>query len=399
MRDASTVLPQIRARYRNKWRDWLLRDSEAACSFSLDAPSAQTIARDSAVVGRWVRAWRDWSRAHPTAQLRTATRQTVVGTQEVPTHLDLTTVEDLVALDRDLSSHWSTASVRWTLLKALPRGASAARLRPHLQQIVDLEPADFKILIDAAVWFTEHPRSGLTIRQVPVVGMHTKWLARHRWLVLACLNLTPRSDFGTEQLEEDLDQDDLDPLGLVSLPAHVDVILVDPADRALVGGLRHVSAPLPEIDVLPVRPRTVLIVENKESAYLIPDQTRTVIIHSLGNHLNVLSNIGWLSGARHLYWGDLDRAGLTLLSRARTQLPGLVSVLMDPVTLEEHKALAVGDETRADTPEPNLTDAEAASLAAISTDNGTYLRLEQERLPAWFVLERLKWTLDGVAQE
>ena len=37
---------------------------------------------------------------------------------------------------------------------------------------------------------------------------------------------------------EELEQEDLDPLGLKALPVHVDVILADPADRALVGGLR-----------------------------------------------------------------------------------------------------------------------------------------------------------------
>lgn len=173
------------------------------------------------------------------------------------------------------------------------------------------------------------------------------------------------------------------------------MILADPADRALVGGLRHLSAPLPEVDALPIHPEMILIVENKESAYLIPDRPRTVVVHSLGNHLNVLDEIGWLDGAHHLYWGDLDRAGFTLLSRARARLPHLVSVLMDPVTLEEHRTLAVQDGTRADTPEPNLTDIETAALAALSAEHGTYLRLEQERLPSPFILSRLSRTMEA----
>ncbi len=50
---------------------------------------------------------------------------------------------------------------------------------------------------------------------------------------------------------------------------------------------------------------------------------------------------------------------------------------MDPVTLEAHRTLAVQDETRADTPDPNLTDIETAALAALSAEPGIYLRLEQ----------------------
>ncbi len=139
----------------------------------------------------------------------------------------------------------------------------------------------------------------------------------------------------------------------------------------------------------------ILVVENKESAYTIADRPRTVVIHSLGNHLNILSEIGWLDSARQMYWGDLDRAGFTLLSRARARLPSIVSVLMDPVTLAEHKTLAVRDETRVDSPDPNLTDVEAAALAALSAEDGTYMRLEQERLPSPFVLSRRSTAMEA----
>jgi hypothetical protein len=392
MRDPDHVMDQIRVRYRKNWRDWLLDRADAQYSFALAAPSAQAIARESDTVGEWVRVWRKWSEVHPAARLRSGTRRTVVGAQEVFTHLDLPTVDDLVVLDEGLAGHWRRANVRWTRIRELPWGVVEERLRPCLQQVVDLDDADFEILLKAAKWFTENPRSGLTIRQVPVLGMGTKWLARNRRLVLACLNITEQPH--ADRPDEELEQDDLDSLGLKALPVHVDVILADPADRALVGGLRHLSAPIPEVDALPVHPEMILIVENKESAYLVPDRPRTVVVHSLGNHLNALNEIGWLAGAHHLYWGDLDRAGFTLLSRARARLPRLASVLMDPVTLEEHRILAVQDETRADRPDPNLTDIETAALAALSAEHGTYLRLEQERLPSPFILDQLSRAME-----
>lgn len=393
MHDPDYVLDQVRIRYRKNWRDWLLDRADAQFSFPLAAPSAQAVARESDTVGEWLRVWRNWSQAHPAAGLRSVTRWTVVGSQEVFTHLDLPTVDDLVVLDQGLKDHWRRANTRWSRIRTLPGGVVEERLRPHLNQIVELEDADFEILLKAARWFTQNPRSGLTIRQVPVLGMGTKWLARNRRLVLACLNIIeePR----VHEPDEELEQDDLDPLGLKALAVHVDVILVDPADRALVGGLRHLSAPLPEIEALPIHPEIILIIENKESAYLVPDRPRTVVVHSLGNHLTVLDQIGWLDGAYHLYWGDLDRAGFTLLSRARARLPRLVSVLMDLVTLEEHRTLAVQDETRADTPDPNLTDIETAALAALSGEHGTYLRLEQERLPSTFILSRLSQAMEA----
>lgn len=397
MHDPDQVMDQVRVRYRQNWRSWLLNRTGAHFSFPLAPPSAEAIARESDTVSSWMRVWRSWAQAHPAAQLRSATRRTVVGTQEVFTHLDLPAVEALVTLDQGLADHWRRANVRWSRIRALRGDVAGEQLRPFLHQIIDLDDADFEILLKAAAWFAENPRSGLSIRQVPVLGMGTKWLARNRRLVLACLSIggniggQPRAD----EADDELEQDDLDPLGLKALPVHLDLILADPADRKLVGGVRHLNAPLPEVDTLPIRPETILIVENKESAYLVPDRPRTTVVHSLGNHLNILDQISWLDCAHQLYWGDLDRAGFAMLSRARARLPRLVSVLMDPVTLEEHRTLAVRDETRADTPEPNLTDIETAALTALSAEHDTYLRLEQERLPSPFVLNRLSRAMEA----
>jgi hypothetical protein len=96
-------------------------------------------------------------------------------------------------------------------------------MRPLMHQIIDLDDADFEILLRTARWFTGNPRSGLTIRQVPVLGMGTKWLARNRRLVLACLNITGEPP--ADEPDGELEQDDLDPLGLKALPVHVDLIL------------------------------------------------------------------------------------------------------------------------------------------------------------------------------
>jgi hypothetical protein len=393
MRDPDHVMDQVLVRYRQNWRDWLFSGADVQFSFPIGAPSAQAIARESDAVGQWMRTWRNWSQEHPGAMLRSVSRHTIIGAQEVFTHLEIPTVNALVALDQNIANQWRRANLRWPRIRALPGGASEERLRQWIQQIIELEDADFEILVKAAEWFAENPRSELTTRQVPVLGMGTKWLARNRRLVLACLNIAEGSH--ASEPGEDLEQSDLDPLGLKCLPIHIDVILADPADRLLIGGVRHLRAPMPEVAALPIHPEMVLIVENKEAAYVVPDRPRTVIIHSLGNHLNVLDDIIWLKDAHQLYWGDLDRTGFTLLSRARALLPGIVSVLMDPVTVEEHRVLAIRDETRADAPEPNLTGVESSALAALSTEHGSYLRLEQERLSPPYIIRRLSLAMEA----
>jgi hypothetical protein len=392
MRIPDEVLDQVRTRYNNNWRDWLVLPP-GKLSFSLSPPSAHAIAHDSVAVRTWLRIWRAWADDHPVAHLRTVSRRTLIGNQQIYTHMDLFSVESLASLDTQLAERWHTAKQRYAVLAefAVPQD----RLKPYLTQITDLDNYDFDLLIRVARWFTENPRSGLTMRQVPVLGMHTKWLARHRTLVLSLLHLrTERSTLLNEPDDDSLDAHDLDILGLRPLPNNVDIILIDPKDQRSLGGLRHVRAPLEEIAELPLYPRHVLIIENKQSALPVPNWPGVVVVHSLGNYLDALAAVPWIADAKTWYWGDLDHAGFTLLSRARARLPGITSVLMDRDTLSRYVAFAVKDTTgRIDPPDPTLTTAERETLEALATE-GHRLRLEQERIPWRYVVRVLEETLE-----
>lgn len=176
--------------------------------------------------------------------------------------------------------------------------------------------------------------------------MRTKWLAHHRRLVLTLLNkTTPGPSPYIDETVDDMPEAAFDALGLRAQPPQVLIILNDPADQARFGGLRHILAPLPELSNLPVHPEQVLVTENKEAALVVPNQAGLVVVAALGNHLNALNalaDLTWIDSTEAVqYWGDLDRAGITLLSRARAIIPSLRSVLMDPDTLRRYQHLAV----------------------------------------------------------
>jgi hypothetical protein len=99
-----------------------------------------------------------------------------------------------------------------------------------------------------------------------------------------------------------------------------------------------------ELARLQIHPDTVLIVENKEPALAWSDTTGLAVIHSLGNHLDVLQCLPWIPHDRCWYWGDLDRHGFTLLSRARTMVPQLASLLMEPGDIETYRPLGVEED-------------------------------------------------------
>ncbi len=313
---------------------------------------------------------------------------TIFGDQPVYTHLDLADTTALASLHPDTADHWATAQHRHDQLRGFEVGVC---IKSWLGQIIDLPAEDFTTLLTAAAWFRTNPASGLTVRSVPIPGMHTKWLARNRALVLACLNLEavpPASDV------DEVPRQVLDALGLRPTSPEIGVVLADPALQALVGGLRQITAPVHEITALPIVPDTVLIVENKDPAIAWPTTRGLAIIHGLGNHLQVLRQIPWIPAANTWYWGDLDRHGFTLLSRARSLLPGLRSIVMTPADITAYSHLGLIEKlTRYDPPLATLTCDETRALAQLTVDDG-HLRIEQERIPLLDAVARLKMRCD-----
>lgn len=383
MRDPGYVLENARNRYRRVWREALLGAESDTHAIALDPPSGAMIADRVGDVSAWLNIWRQWATEHPDIALRTRTLRTRFGVQPIYTHVDIPDINALAGLNSDTAAHWERAGERWNHLHRYRPGQAVV---PWLARIVDLDDYDFATLLAATAWFRAHPRSGLTARSVPVPGMHTKWLARHRGTVLACLGTRVAPAESAESARDadpvDIPAGDLDALGLRPLPREIGVVLADPALRAVVGGLRQVSAPVNELADLQICPATVLIVENKEPALVWGDTTGLVIIHSLGNHLDVLGHLPWIRHDRCWYWGDLDRHGLTLLSRARSMIPQITSLLMGRGDVETYRPLAVAENLdRYDQPDPTLTLAEASALSALHLSDGRYLRIEQERIP------------------
>ena len=383
MRGPEYVLEKVQNRYRSVWRDALLGADPGVYSVALDPPSVSAITSHAGDVSAWLVRWRQWAEQHPDVTLRSRMIRTKFGAQPIHTHLDIPDTPALASLNPGTASHWQRARARWDQLHRHQPGHA---VRPWLARIVDLDNYDFTTLLAATAWFRAHPRSGLTVRSVPVPGMHTKWLARHRGMVLACLGTATDSSQFTESTGDadpvDIPADDLDALGLRPLPREISIVLADPVLRAAIGGLRQISAPVDELARLPMHPDAVIIVENKEPALAWSDTTGLAIIHSLGNHLDVLSRLPWIRPDRCWYWGDLDRHGFTLLSRARTMVPRLASLLMALADIETYRPLGVEEDLdRYDQPDSTLTLAEANALAALQLTDGKYLRTEQERIP------------------
>lgn len=360
------------ALYRRECRAWAATPSPApAMDVPLHPPTERAALDDLNATRAWVESWRAAEVDGPLAVDWVTKSWARVGAQQVPARARVEGIEDVVELaalaDAGIASEWQAMRSRCVDLAGalVPRAQAPEVLRStvarHAGAIAALPPGDFAVLEGVVAWLAEHPVSGRRIRSLPIRGIDTKWLERHRSLVTALVSaVTGIAD-----------------LGLLSAPTRVRLRSLDP--NLAVGGLRDVAAPVDELAALSLAPATVLVTENLETLLELPDQAGAVAIHGAGFAVEALALVPWVAQARILYWGDLDSHGFAILHRARAVGLEFESVLMDRATLEEHRDLWVAEPSPASGEYPLLTPAEQDALSALRAHGN--VRLEQERIP------------------
>lgn len=342
----------------------------------LHPPTERAVLTDQGAARSWADAWRGvhgvqwddrkWSR---------------VGTQSVPIRLDLATAPVISRFaGRATSGDWARAL---ELVAAAREAFSVEHLEDtelgrtvasKLPALLKLPATDARLCLGLAGWLSTHDVSGMYLRQVPLPGVDTKWLGKHRGLVTALVRAaTGRDD-----------------LGLASAPERTRVRILDPAAAPGLAalGLTDVEAPLDELASLRITSSVVLVVENRETLLALPLLPGVVAVEGRGYGAGPrLAALPWMSSARVLYWGDLDSHGLAVLDQFRSRFPKAESVLMDVVTLEAHRELWIPEPSPSAASMPRLSPAESESLALLRSAGN--MRLEQERIP-W------PWVLSGL---
>ncbi|MFD4368660.1 Wadjet anti-phage system protein JetD domain-containing protein [Rhodococcus sp. NPDC058521] len=356
-------------------RRWLA-DPDAAESdtlaIGLRAPSEAQVAHDPDAARDWVRAWESYDGPGDVDWVRR--RWPSFGTHDIPTRVVYPGATAIAAAARKTSQWRRLIDRRAALIALVPEPAEplSSAVATTATAWDALDDNDFGRMITALRWLLANPASGLLIRQLPVPGVDTKWVTRHRGLVESLL-AAMRGDGA---------------LGVRTLPRLVDVAILD---RALLPGAPRVfAASTEELAALPVYPSTVLILENKEGVHALPDLPGAVAVHGSGYVVHELATLPWLARADIVYWGDLDTHGFAILDRLRQHLPAVRSMLMDCDTFSRWRYLSVPEPSAAAGALAHLTPDEASALEIVRTEN---LRLEQERIPWNHVLEQISAAL------
>lgn len=333
----------------------------------------------------WHMRWRDFSARLPAGAevIRTAVRvQGVAGDYPDVLQADL---DAAVALTADV-----VEIGRARALASALRPAGATVTPAVLRAVYALGANDVDVLINAVTWLRRHPDAGdWTLRQLPVPGMHTKWLDTHGALL--------RDVAGRDV------RDEVRPRLTV-----VHLTYADPGHAAS-GRRRHDAWTTGDVHDIAYQPRVVLVVENRDSRLWFPPLSDTIVVEGGGKAAAaLLAGVPWIRAAEHVvYWGDIDADGYAILDnfRAALAVPSpdgaparhVTSILMDAADLHRYAEHGV-DHDRAGRPLkpspallPHLTEAETTAYNTIATAGRTpFRRIEQEAIPLAHAVTRLQ---------
>lgn len=383
MKLPDSVRAWLLRRYASQHRDWLAADPQQhwPLTIPLGTPSEAEALRQPDAVRAWADSWRAWRGA---GELRWVERRwRVLGVQTLPEALVLHGPEQATAWIGE-QDRWRRAAARHTQTSAL-RPALTQALARHYDVLADYSDADFQRLLDLLTWLAEHPDSGLYPRQIPLAGMDSKWLEPRKNVVAELVAASAGGEGGGRDFHQ--------LCGLKRAPSLARMRVLDPALRAVVGGLGDISAPVQSLAGIPWQPSTVIIVENLQTGLALEDMPGAVAFMGLGYAVEALAAVPWINNAVCLYWGDIDTHGYAILHQARSRFPHLVSVMMDEATMLQFSTLWTEERSQHAADDfAALTTGERAVYTALRKNTwGQNLRLEQERIGwniAWPTLTR-----------
>jgi len=264
-------------------------------------------------------------------------------------------------------------SVAASTLEKLPELAGWLARRP----LTALEyAADWDRILTVLVWFREHPRCGLYLRQLDIGGVDTKFIESRKPLLAELLDIVLPPD----ALDKDAGLRNFElRYGLAAKPSQVRFRILD--QRLAVQGLTDLAVPAREFASLDLGVDRVFITENEINGLAFPSLAGSIVIFGLGYGLDRLSEVRWLHDRALHYWGDIDTYGFHILDRVRALFPAAQSLLMDRETLVRHTPLWVRESDPYVEELLRLTTVERELYDDLRFNRlGERVRLEQERI-------------------
>ncbi|MEM6842205.1 MAG: Wadjet anti-phage system protein JetD domain-containing protein [Bacteroidota bacterium] len=243
-------------------------------------------------------------------------------------------------------------------------------------------------LIKVCHWFLhDNQKNRYYIRELPV-AVPTKFVEQNKSILSELLlQLLPANQINLTFIGN-RDHNFEKRFGLKYDETLIRLRFLDPA--MVVDGLDDLSIRHSTFARHPFRGKRVIVTENKMNFLTLPPLPQTIALWGGGFQVHLLGQALWLKKRKIYYWGDLDTHGLYILSQLREQFKGAESLMMDRKTFDQ---FYTGDHAP---PIPqvkldSLHDDELSLFHYLKAEN---LRLEQEKIPQWYVQQQIDTYLD-----
>ena len=368
--EPNAIRERLHTRFESQRNAWLKGEGNWPLSLPLGVPSENEAREQMGLTTRWVDAWHDWT--GPGKVQWVERHWARLGRQMLPEAIRFASPDEVAAfIGRD--AQWRQATMR--LARVCERWPSLLDTATKSWDVLAEWPDEaFERLVALLAWLEANPASNLLPRQLPVPGVHSKWLEGHRRIVMRWLGAIRQCETRGVSLEQ--------LTGLRAPPERLRLRVLDPALRQKLSGLADIEAPVDDIAAWTLPVRAAFIVENLQTGLAFGDLPGAVVFMRQGYAVDVFGRIPWLATLPVFYWGDLDTHGFAILDRLRACLPHARSLLMDETTLLQHRMLWTHEDKPAgDRKLARLSAAEADLFTALQAGRwGHGVRLEQERI-------------------
>lgn len=355
MKTPEDVRTRAQTTYRRNIGSWLAGEFSPLV-VALGPPTIRDAEADNGdAAERWLGQWARWP--DPGSIEYTTKRLGYLGRHDLPARITLQSPEEVARAAGKLKE-WRKIKARLDGLAAALGEDVRAPLLGQLQRWRDWDEATAQRFVAVVNWLNTHDPHEYYAREIPVIGVDTKWLGAHRSVVQA---VTGELSFRTA-------------------PAMVELRSLDA--EVLIRGARRISLEVSDAVAADPTFTHVLIVENHTTFLALPELPGTLAVWGAGYRADELvAALEWLAQKTVFYWGDLDSHGFRILERVRGRLPHVHSVLMDSDTARMHLDLAVEEPTATSFTPQRLTADEETALQLLRERSGTgCLRIEQERI-------------------
>jgi len=347
----------------------------------LNPPSGSLALADIRQFHAYINAWRSWPWPDLVTWANRSFRQ--LGECEVPVVVRIGSVQQLITvLGDDAIARSKAWEVRLEPLLALDESLYPALIR-QLVALERLTVEDVRLLAAVIPQLQPGLGQGRYLRAIPLVGVDTKFVELNQALIVALLDQRHGQQVSAQGGLE---------AWLGCRPTPSNWLTVKPlcaTARVRLAGLGLLKLPLEQLLEYPLPASNILVVENLQAGYELPELPDTIAVCGGGANTAWL-RAPWLEGKRIGYWGDLDTWGFKLLADARRHQPHVQALLMDSETLARHRQRGCAEPAPAQMPTTGLCAAERATFDSLRNGQLGIGRLEQERLSQDWVHRALK---------